>query len=178
ALRVVRWAQQSGTWQAARRRKQQPVGLSEEQASFIFAVARAQVQAKTKGQLPAPLAALDAIAKGCNQPLAEGLRVETEAFLPLAGSPISRNLIAVFFMTQRLQKDPGVADPAVQPRSVAQVGVLGAGIMGAGIAGAHIRRGIPLTLLDNAPQALEKGVAGIAKLMQSRVDIGRMAAAD
>ena len=34
------------------RRKQQPVGLSEEQQSFTFAVARGQVLAKTKGQLP------------------------------------------------------------------------------------------------------------------------------
>ena len=73
---------------------------------------------KTKGQLPAPLAALDAIAEGCNLPLDDGLKIETEKFLPLLGSPISRNLIAVFFMTQRSQKDPGVADASVQPRPV------------------------------------------------------------
>ena len=52
-----------------------------------------------------------------------GLKVETDNFAPLLGSPISRNLIAVFFMTTRLQKDPGVADPAVKPRDVQQVGV-------------------------------------------------------
>ena len=69
--------------------------------------------------------------------------------MPLVGSPMSRNLIAVFFMTQRLQKDPGVADAAVQPRQVERVGVLGAGIMGAGIAGAHVRRGMPALLLDS-----------------------------
>ncbi len=178
ALRLLQWAQQSGAWQEARRRKQQPVGLSEDQHSFIFAVARAQVLAQTKGQLPAPLAALEAIAKGCNLPLDEGLKVETEAFLPLVGSPISRNLIAVFFMTQRLQKDPGVADVSVQPRNVERVGVLGAGLMGAGIAGAHIRRGIPVMLLDSVPQALEKGVASITKVMQTRIDIGRMTPAD
>jgi 3-hydroxyacyl-CoA dehydrogenase/enoyl-CoA hydratase/3-hydroxybutyryl-CoA epimerase/3-hydroxyacyl-CoA dehydrogenase/enoyl-CoA hydratase/3-hydroxybutyryl-CoA epimerase/enoyl-CoA isomerase len=61
---------------------------------------------------------------------------------------------------------------------VERVGVLGAGIMGAGIAGAHVRRGIPVTLLDSAPPALEKGVANITKVMQSRIDIGRMTAAD
>ena len=60
-------------------------------------------------------------------------------------------------MGQRLQKDPGVADANVKPREVQRVGVLGAGIMGAGIAGAHVRRGIPVMLLDAAPQALEKG---------------------
>ena len=174
ALRVLRWAQESGSWQEERKRKRQPVGLTEEELSFTVAVTRGQILMKTKGQFPAPLAALEAIARGCNLPLEEGLKVETETFLPLAGSPVSRNLIAVFFMTQRLQKDPGVADPNVKPREVARVGVLGAGIMGAGIAGAHIRRGVPVLLLDSAPQALEKGVANIARVMQTRVEIGRM----
>ena len=73
ALNLLRWAQQSKAWQEARKRKQQPVGLSEDQLTFAMAVAKGQVLAKTKGQLPAPLAALDAIAKGCNLPLPEGL---------------------------------------------------------------------------------------------------------
>jgi 3-hydroxyacyl-CoA dehydrogenase/enoyl-CoA hydratase/3-hydroxybutyryl-CoA epimerase/3-hydroxyacyl-CoA dehydrogenase/enoyl-CoA hydratase/3-hydroxybutyryl-CoA epimerase/enoyl-CoA isomerase len=174
ALRVLRWASESGDWRTARKRKQQPVGLSEEQQSFLFAVARAGVLARTKGQFPAPLAALDAIAKGCNLPLTEGLRAETDAFVPLVGSPVSRNLIAVFFMTQRLQKDSGVTDASVSSREVRQVGVLGAGIMGSGIAGAHIRRGIPVVMLDNNAGALEKGVGHITKVMQTRVGIGRM----
>ncbi len=178
AFRLLRWAAESGDWQKARRRKQQPVGLSEEQASFIFAVARGQVLAKTRGQLPAPLAALEAIAKGCNLPLDEGLKAETAAFVPLIGSPIAQNLIAVFFMGQRLQKDPGVSDTKIAPRPVERVGVLGAGIMGAGIAGAHLRRGLPVLLLDNNTQALEKGVAAITKVMQTRIDIGRMTPAD
>jgi 3-hydroxyacyl-CoA dehydrogenase/enoyl-CoA hydratase/3-hydroxybutyryl-CoA epimerase/enoyl-CoA isomerase len=178
AQRLLQWAQTSGSWTEVRRRKSQPVGLSEEQLSFSFAVARAQVLEKTKGQFPATVAALDAIFKGCNLPLDQGLRIETELFVPLVGSPISRNLIAVFFMSQRLQKDPGVADVSVQPRPVERVGVLGAGLMGAGIAGAHIRRGIPVVLLDSVPQALQTGVAGITKVMQSRIEIGRMTPAD
>ena len=48
--------------------------------------------------------------------------------------------------------------------------------MGAGIAGAHVRRGVPALLLDSVPAALEKGVAAIAKVMQGRVEIGRMTA--
>jgi 3-hydroxyacyl-CoA dehydrogenase/enoyl-CoA hydratase/3-hydroxybutyryl-CoA epimerase/3-hydroxyacyl-CoA dehydrogenase/enoyl-CoA hydratase/3-hydroxybutyryl-CoA epimerase/enoyl-CoA isomerase len=178
ALRLLQWAQESGAWHEARKRKQQPVGLSEDQHAFTFAVARAQVMEKTKGQLPAPLAALEAIAKGCNLPLEEGLRVETELFVPLVGSPISRNLIAVFFMTQRLQKDPGVENASLQPKPVERVGVLGAGLMGAGIAGAHIRRGVPVMLQDIVPTALEKGVASITKVMQTRIEIGRMTPAE
>jgi 3-hydroxyacyl-CoA dehydrogenase/enoyl-CoA hydratase/3-hydroxybutyryl-CoA epimerase/3-hydroxyacyl-CoA dehydrogenase/enoyl-CoA hydratase/3-hydroxybutyryl-CoA epimerase/enoyl-CoA isomerase len=179
AVRLLHWAAQSeSVWREARKKKQQPVGLSEDQLSFIAAVTRAQVLEKTKGQYPAPLAALGAIVKGCNLPLEAGLKIETDGFVPLVGSLTSVNLIAVFFMSQRLQKDPGVTDASVQPRPVQRVGVLGAGIMGAGIAGAHIRRGVPVTLLDSSPQALEKGVAGLAKNMQGRVEIGRMAPAD
>jgi 3-hydroxyacyl-CoA dehydrogenase/enoyl-CoA hydratase/3-hydroxybutyryl-CoA epimerase/3-hydroxyacyl-CoA dehydrogenase/enoyl-CoA hydratase/3-hydroxybutyryl-CoA epimerase/enoyl-CoA isomerase len=174
ALRLLAWSYQTKDWEKAREHKRLPVGLTEDQHSFTFGVARAMVQAKTKGQLPAPMAALEAIAKGCNLPLDEGLKVETEAFVPLVGSTISRNLIAVFFMTGRLQKDTGVTAANIEPRPVGKVGVVGAGIMGSGIAGAHVRRGIPTLMLDVAPQALDKGVAAITKTMQSRIEIGRM----
>src|SRR5262245_3004315 len=105
ALRLLRWAQESGAWKEARRKKQQPVGLSEEQLGFTAAVARAGVMMKTKGHFPAPLAAADAIMKGCNLPLEEGLKVETDAFVPLVGSPVSLNLISLFFLRTRLAKD-------------------------------------------------------------------------
>jgi 3-hydroxyacyl-CoA dehydrogenase/enoyl-CoA hydratase/3-hydroxybutyryl-CoA epimerase/3-hydroxyacyl-CoA dehydrogenase/enoyl-CoA hydratase/3-hydroxybutyryl-CoA epimerase/enoyl-CoA isomerase len=174
AKRLLAWASDSGSWKQARQKKMQPVGLTEEQLGFTAAVAKAQVLDKTKGQYPAPIAALDAIIKGCNRPLDDGLKIETEAFLPLVGGPVSRNLIAVFFMTQRLEKDAGVPDAGVKPKEVHRVGVLGAGIMGAGIAGAHVRRGVPAMMLDNNQTALEKGVANITKSLYGRVEIGRM----
>jgi 3-hydroxyacyl-CoA dehydrogenase/enoyl-CoA hydratase/3-hydroxybutyryl-CoA epimerase/3-hydroxyacyl-CoA dehydrogenase/enoyl-CoA hydratase/3-hydroxybutyryl-CoA epimerase/enoyl-CoA isomerase len=174
ARRVLDWANSTGDWKETRRKKKLPVGLSEEQKSFTFTVARAQVLMKTGGQYPAPLAAVEAVAKGCNLPLEEGLKAETDVFVPLVGSPISKSLIAIFFMGQRLQKDPGVADASVQARNVNQVGVIGAGIMGAGIATAHVRRGIPTVLLDAAPAALEKGVTSVTKSLAGRVEIGRM----
>jgi 3-hydroxyacyl-CoA dehydrogenase / enoyl-CoA hydratase / 3-hydroxybutyryl-CoA epimerase / enoyl-CoA isomerase len=177
AVALVKWAATDGGWKKEREKKQQPVGLSEEQASFAFAVARAQVRAKTAGQYPAPEAALRAIEKGVNLPLEEGLKAETDEFVPLVGSPISRNLIGVFFMTQRLSKDPGV-ETATKPRDVRQVGVIGAGLMGAGIAGAHVRRGVPAVMLDSVPEALQKGVAALTKSIMGRVEIGRMSPAD
>jgi 3-hydroxyacyl-CoA dehydrogenase/enoyl-CoA hydratase/3-hydroxybutyryl-CoA epimerase/3-hydroxyacyl-CoA dehydrogenase/enoyl-CoA hydratase/3-hydroxybutyryl-CoA epimerase/enoyl-CoA isomerase len=178
ALRLLAWSRQSGDWNEARKRKWQPVGLTEGQHSFTFAVARAMVLEKTKGKLPAPLAALEAIAAGCNRPLEDGLKAETDRFVPLIGSPISRNLIALFFMRNRLQKDPGVADANVKPREIRRASVIGAGIMGAGITTAHLRRGIPVALVDVAPEALQKGVAAIAKSFQGRVEIGRMTPAE
>src|SRR5262249_37686643 len=80
--RLLAWSLQAKDWEKQRSIKRLPVGLTEEQPSFTFGVARAVVQAKTKGQLPAPVAALEAIAKGCNLPLEDGLRVETDLFVP------------------------------------------------------------------------------------------------
>ena len=178
ALRILAWSRESGDWKKIRERKQQPVGMTDEQLEYFYGVARPTVLAKTKGQFPAPLAALDAVAKGCNLPLDEGLKIETDAFVPLVGSVISRNLIALFFMNQRLAKDPGVANATAAPANVQRVGVIGAGLMGSGIAGAHTRRGIATTMYDVAPQALEKGVAGLTKSMQGRIEAGRMTQAE
>jgi len=173
ALRLLAWTRESGEWKQVRNKKQQPVGLSRDQLEYTIGVAKATVLGKTKGQFPAPLAAIDAIAKGCNLPLEDGIKIETDCFVPLIGSTISRNLIAIFFMNQRLAKDTGVADATVQPRDVKSVGVICAGIMGAGIVGAHLRRGIPTMMVDVTPQALEKGVGSITKVIQSRIEIGR-----
>ena len=75
------------------------------------------LSAAPKGQLPAPLAAIDAIEKGCKYPLDQGLRIESEAFAPLLGSPISRNLIAVFFMgCSRREAQNGLSPPMTRPR--------------------------------------------------------------
>src|SRR5262249_34086167 len=114
AVRVIGMAQQSGDWKKQRKIKEQPVGLTELQQGFNFAVAKAEVMSKTKGFLPAPIAAVNVIEKSCNLPLEDGLKIETDEFVKLVGSPISRYLIAVFFMNQRIQKDPGVSDPNVK----------------------------------------------------------------
>jgi len=178
AKRLLAWAHSSGDWKDVRHKKRLPVGLSEDQLRYTIDVARGMVLSKTKGQLPAPLAAIDAIEQGCNLPLREGLAVESVTFIPLVGSEVSRNLIAVFFMNQRVAKDPGVADASLQPTPVHKVAVLGAGIMGAGIAGAHARRGVPARLLDSQPGAVEKGIAGITKSIQGRIEAGKMTHAD
>jgi len=174
AVRLVKDLHRTGKWKEDRKRRSQPIGLTEDQALYTFAVAKGMILEKTKGQMPAPLAALDAIEKGCNRPLAEALQCETDAMVPLVGSTISRNLIALFFNQQRMQKDTGVADANVQPATVKRVGVLGAGIMGGGIASVHARKGIPVILLDSNPQALDKGIGNIAVGFKTLLDKGRM----
>jgi len=171
--RLIDHLVESGEWTTRRKQREQPVGLSADQAQFLFAAAEGFVKGKTKGQYPAPLAALKAIREGCNRTLEDGLKAEQEAAMEVVGTPISANLIGVFFIGQRLARDPGVADPSVKPREVKRVGVLGAGQMGAGIAAAHARSGVPTVMADVDNDRVAAGVAKAQDVVMSRIKIGR-----
>jgi 3-hydroxyacyl-CoA dehydrogenase/enoyl-CoA hydratase/3-hydroxybutyryl-CoA epimerase/3-hydroxyacyl-CoA dehydrogenase/enoyl-CoA hydratase/3-hydroxybutyryl-CoA epimerase/enoyl-CoA isomerase len=161
-------------WQAHRKRMQQPIGLTEDQANFIFGVAHAMVMAKTEGQYPAPIAALDVIRKTVNVPMKDGQKVEAAAIAPLVASGVAVNLIRIFFATRRLAKDSGVDNPAVKPREVKRVGVVGGGLMGSGITTAMVRRSQPVTLIEANDDLLQKGVGRVRGNMEGRLKAGRM----
>jgi 3-hydroxyacyl-CoA dehydrogenase / enoyl-CoA hydratase / 3-hydroxybutyryl-CoA epimerase / enoyl-CoA isomerase len=165
--------QASGEWKARREQRRQPLGLDQDEMMFAFAVAEGLVKSKTKGQYPAPLAALKAIREGCNLTLEEGLKAEQKAVGELVGSPILGNLIAIFFMKNRLSRDPGVSDPSVAPREVKHVGVLGTGLMGSGIAAAHARSGIRTAMVDVDDARLKDGIQRASEVVMSRIKIGR-----
>jgi 3-hydroxyacyl-CoA dehydrogenase/enoyl-CoA hydratase/3-hydroxybutyryl-CoA epimerase/enoyl-CoA isomerase len=165
-------------WKQNRKRMQQPIGLTDDQANFIFAVAHAMVMAKTEGQYPAPIAALDVMRKTVNVPLAEGQRVEASAIAPLVTSGVAVNLIRIFFATRRLAKDPGVDNLQTKPRDVKRVGVIGGGLMGSGITTAMVRRSQPVTLIEANDELLQKGMGRVRGNMEGRVKAGRMAPAE
>jgi 3-hydroxyacyl-CoA dehydrogenase/enoyl-CoA hydratase/3-hydroxybutyryl-CoA epimerase/3-hydroxyacyl-CoA dehydrogenase/enoyl-CoA hydratase/3-hydroxybutyryl-CoA epimerase/enoyl-CoA isomerase len=178
AVRVIDLAHRHGDWRVQRQRMQQPIGLTEDQAKFIFGVARAQVMAKTEGHYPAPMVALEVMEKTVNMPLAEGQKVEAAAIAPLVGGDVSANLIRIFFATRRLAKDAGVDDPSIQPAPVRRLGLVGAGLMGGGITTAMVRRGVPVTLIDASDELLQKGLGRIRSGMEGRVAAGRMKPAE
>jgi 3-hydroxyacyl-CoA dehydrogenase/enoyl-CoA hydratase/3-hydroxybutyryl-CoA epimerase/3-hydroxyacyl-CoA dehydrogenase/enoyl-CoA hydratase/3-hydroxybutyryl-CoA epimerase/enoyl-CoA isomerase len=171
--RLIDYLQESGDWQKNRTTRSGPIGLTEDQANFLFAAAEGYIKMKTKGQYPAPLVALRAVKEGCNLPLEEGLSVERTAAMEVVGSPISANLIGVFFMSNRLARDPGVADPSVVPRPVRRTGVLGAGLMGSGIATAVARSGLPTAIVDIDENQLAGGLKRASDVVTSRIKIGR-----
>ena len=171
--RLIEILRTSGDWEETRRRRQQPLGLSEDQARFAFAIAEGGILAKTKGQYPAPLAALRAIREGCNLTLDEGLKVEQAAALEVMGTPISANLIGIFFMTNRLARDPGVDRPDISPRTIHRAGVVGSGQMGAGIATAYARSGIPTAMVDVDDARLAEGMKRAQEVIAGRMKIGR-----
>jgi 3-hydroxyacyl-CoA dehydrogenase/enoyl-CoA hydratase/carnithine racemase len=162
----------SDAWRAARQRKQAALLMSADERDFAFSTYQAQHAHRLK--LPAPQAALTVIAQGIAQPLAEALHIESEAFVRLAGSDISRNLIAVFFATQKVQKLPLPAAPA----EIKQVGVVGAGTMGAGIAAACLSRGIPTYLTDQNPATLQAAAAQLAGPLQTGHELAPLGQCD
>ncbi len=163
----------SGEWQAERQRRSQPLGLSADEANFAFACAEGAIKGKMKGQYPAPLAALKAIKQGINRPLDEALAIEQEVVLEVTGTPISSNLISVFFMNNALARDPGFLPATATARDVKQVGVLGSGLMGAGIATAHARRGVPAVMVDVGQDRLADGMKRACKVIEDRIRINR-----
>jgi len=171
-LRVIELLWQEDTWQRRREELRRPLGLSENQATFSFAVAAGHVRMKTKGQYPAPLAALEAMQRGLNLTLEEGLAVEREVAHQIVGSEVSGNLIRIFFMQNRLSRDAGGPE-GVEAGQVERVGVVGAGLMGAGIATAHARRGVPATMVDVDNDRLADGLKRAAGVVESRIKIGR-----
>ncbi len=176
--RRIEYLQQSGDWQKRRESMVRPLSLSPDQLTFAFAVAEGMTKARTKGHYPAPLLALRAIREGANLSLQDGLKVERKALSELVGSPVLANLIGIFFMKNRLSRDPGVNDPAVVARPVNHVGVLGTGLMGAGIAAAHARSGIRTAMVDVDDACLARGIARAGDVVRSRIKIGRASEQD
>lgn len=147
-----------------------PVGRA-----ILFHQARKTLMEKTKGQYPAPLAALDVVKAGAGKPLAEGLECEINGIRNLIatreGIGISQNLISLFFTQEALKKDPGASAP-VTPISAA--GVLGAGVMGSGITWLLSNRDYPVRMKDIDLTALGKGYGSIRSLYDRNVKERRL----
>ncbi|MEK7668833.1 MAG: fatty acid oxidation complex subunit alpha FadJ [Gemmatimonadota bacterium] len=138
--------------------------------ALVLRRARAMTLKQTRGQYPAPLAALDAVRFGLAHGLERGLPYEAELFGKMAVTPVSRCLVDVFFATTALKKDPGVPAPAPEPVVVEQLAVLGAGFMGSGIAAAAaIQAGVPVRMRDADLARVGSGIKAAADIIQERV---------
>jgi len=135
---------------------------------------RDAVLARTHGNQPAPLAIIEAIARGSCLSIDAALAVELDGFMPLLRGRPAQNMIRTLFFA-RQAADKLARRPASVPESrVRKLGVLGAGFMGAGIAQVSALAGIDVVLLDRSPELAEAGRDGIARAMQVEVDKGRL----
>ena len=126
---------------------------------------------------PAPLKCVEAVAAAVEKPFDEAMRFERALFLELVQTPESKALRHAFFGERAASKIPDVPDntPLREIRSAA---VIGAGTMGGGIAMNFVNAGIPVTVLESRPEALEKGIATIRANYENTAKKGRMSAED
>ena len=140
-----------------------------------LAAASAMLWKKTRGLLPAPARILDVMTNTCAPVDFESAqRYETRAFASLVPLAVTKNMIQAFFFDLN-KVQGGAARPKGQPKTTVQkLGILGAGMMGQGIAYSAAMAGIEVVLKDTTAQAANAGRAYSAKLLQARVEKGRM----
>jgi 3-hydroxyacyl-CoA dehydrogenase / enoyl-CoA hydratase / 3-hydroxybutyryl-CoA epimerase len=141
--------------------------------AVLFRQAEANVRAKTHGNLPAPLRAIEVVRTGVEQGPRAGYAAEAQAFGELAVTPQARNLMRVLDMRQHLRRE--ARDAAARARPVGRVAVVGAGLMGAGIAAVTTSRAeLPVRLKDVDRAALRRGMRSIRSYLDQRVQRRRI----
>jgi len=149
-------------------------GLMHPVAVQTQTVGAALMQKMTNHNYPAPLAIMSATYEGSVLPMDKALDVESKYFTQLLMDPTSRNMTRTLFLSK------GEADKLVrrpqgpEKRPVTRLGILGAGMMGAGIAYVSAYAGMDVVLLDMSKDNAEKGKDYSRKLLQKRIDQGRM----
>ena len=170
---AVQRARELATGAKKRNQKTRPGGLKNALLddnpvgrSIVMRKAREEVLKKTKGNYPAPLAALDAVAAGY-QGREHGFREEARLFGEMATTAVCRELIFLFFATSALKKEeiPG----AGEPHKVERLGILGAGFMGSGIASIAVQHGTMVRMKDADLARVGKGIAAVRDVLKERL---------
>jgi 3-hydroxyacyl-CoA dehydrogenase / enoyl-CoA hydratase / 3-hydroxybutyryl-CoA epimerase len=128
-----------------------------------------QVLATTHGHYPAPFEIINVLRDGLGQTHEEQLRLVREANARLGESPVTRELVRLFFLSEGAKKAPESVRAQVDADSIHQAAVIGAGAMGAGIALLMARRRIWTRLKDLNPAFVAKGMKTVRKLVSSDV---------
>jgi 3-hydroxyacyl-CoA dehydrogenase len=132
---------------------------------------RGEIAKAARGQA-APVAALALMERTAALPYAEGLAAERALFLELRASREAKALRRLFLAEREAGRLPELK--GVEPRIIATVGVVGAGLMGCGIAFAALNAGFRLVLAEGSAEALERGRARMAELMDGAAKSGRL----
>lgn len=128
---------------------------------------------KTARGRNAPHKAFDCVKRSITLPAAEALRLEREAFMELVGSEESRALRHVFFAEREAQK-AGELKKGTTMRAIRSVGVVGFGTMGSGIAMAFANASIPVVVMDETQEAVERGLSRVRSTYEDSRARGRI----
>ena len=146
------------------------LGTLESNAS-VLAAGREQAR-KTRRNMTAPLAVIDAIEAAVTMPFDEGCKREREIIQQCLASDQSRALIHAFFAERAAARIPGISKDT-RTYKIRKAAVIGAGTMGGGIAMACANAGIPVLIMDTEQAALDRGLATVGKNYESSVKKGR-----
>ncbi|MET0246159.1 MAG: 3-hydroxyacyl-CoA dehydrogenase NAD-binding domain-containing protein [Sphingomonas sp.] len=124
-------------------------------------------------EAPADIIAL--IEKTTGIPYEEGVQLERQGFMKLIMGTQSAALRHIFFAERKAAKIDGIADD-ITLRDVKRVGVIGAGTMGGGISMNFLSAGIPVTIVEMAQDALDRGTGVMRKNYEATAAKGRMTA--
>ncbi len=116
-----------------------------------------------KAFYPAPYALISAWQRAGGKGLQGRLDAERRAVVKLAGTPTARNLIRIFFLTERL-KGLGKGDAGIR-----RVHVVGAGVMGGDIAAWAAYKGFDVTLQDREQRFIEPAMERAQALFAKKV---------
>jgi len=126
--------------------------------SVVYKQTIKSIQKATKGFYPAPLKAVDVIRKTLYLPREQALDIESTAFAELAITPISKNLVKVFYLSEKYKKLTLPGTENIKPMPISKGAVIGAGIMGGGIAQLFSDRGVWARIKDINYDAIAKGL--------------------
>src|SRR4030095_10592360 len=142
----------------------------------IFAEFRKSVARQIRG-FRAPENCIKAVEAAVNLPFAEGIKRERELFVELLNSPESKAQRYFFFAEREAAKIPDV--PVDTPaKEIKKAAVIGAGTMGGGSAMTFANPGIPVTVVEGAQDALDRGLGIVRKNYEATASRGRLTAAD
>ena len=143
-------------------------------ADAYFQFARNTVKTMAR-HFPAPPRCVDAVEASVKRRFDEAMVLEREIFSALMLTPECKALRHAFFGERAASKIPDVPEDT-PPRPVAKVAVIGAGTMGGGIAMNFLNAGLPVTILETAQPALDRGVATIRRNYEAQVKKGKLGA--
>ncbi len=138
----------------------------------VFADFRKANARKFRG-FDAPEANIQCIEAATRTPFAEGVAVERTKFMELMSGLQARAQQYFFFAERKAAKIDGIGEDVV-PRPIKRVGVIGAGTMGGGISMNFLSAGIPVTIVEMAQDALDRGTGIMRKNYEATAAKGRM----
>ena len=137
----------------------------------------AATNTKRSRGLHAPARAIEALRWTLDVPFDEAVTRERATFTELIADEQSKAQRHIFFAEREAAKVPGVSKD-VLPREIKRAAVIGAGTMGGGIAMCFANAGIPVTVVEAAPEALTRGLDTVAKNYRTSVSRGSLTTAE